>query len=56
MGNLLYIVALIFVSGWLIGVVGFQVGGAVHLLLGIAIIAILLNIIQGKTPDKSSEV
>lgn len=48
MGNLLYIVALIFVIGWVIGVVGFHAGGAIHLLLGIAIIAILLNIMQGK--------
>ena len=48
MGNLLYIVAIIFVIGWLIGVIGFHAGGAFHLLLVIAIIAILLNIIQGK--------
>ena len=48
MGNLLYIVAFIFVIGWLIGFIGFHVGGAFHLLLLVAIIAALLNIIQGK--------
>lgn len=48
MGNLLYIVAVIFVIGWLVGFVGFHVGGAFHLLLLVAIIATLLSIIQGK--------
>jgi len=48
MGNLLYIVAAIFIIGWAIGFVGFHIGGAIHLLLVIAIIAVLLNIIQGK--------
>jgi hypothetical protein len=48
MEKLLYIVAVIFVIGWLVGFIGFHVGGAIHLLLMIAIIAVLLNIIQGK--------
>ena len=48
MGNLLYIVAVIFVIGWLVGFFGFHAGGVIHLLLIIAIIAVLLNIIQGK--------
>jgi hypothetical protein len=48
MGKLLYIVAIIFAIGWLVGFLGFHVGGAIHLLLIIAIIAVLLNIIQGK--------
>jgi hypothetical protein len=48
MGNLLYIVAFIFVIGWLVGFVGFHLGGAFHLLLLMAIVSVLLNIIQGK--------
>lgn len=48
MGNLLYIVAFIFIIGWLVGFVGFRVGGAIHILLVVAIIAVLINIIQGK--------
>jgi hypothetical protein len=48
MGKLLYIVAVIIVIGWLIGFVGFHIGGAFHLLLLIAIVVVLLNIIQGK--------
>ncbi|MEP7264504.1 MAG: lmo0937 family membrane protein [Bacteroidota bacterium] len=47
MGNLLYIIAVILIIGWLIGFVGYQAGGLIHILLVIAIIAILLKIIRG---------
>jgi len=43
MGNLLYIVAFIFIIGWLVGFLGFHAGGAIHLLLAIAFIALLLD-------------
>ena len=49
MGNLLYIIAVILVIGWLIGFVGFNAGGLIHLLLVIAVIAVLLKIISGKS-------
>lgn len=48
MGNLLYIIAVILVIGWLIGFVGYNVGGIIHILLVIAIIVVLLRIIQGR--------
>lgn len=48
MGNLLYIIAVILVLGWLIGFVGYNAGGLVHILLVIAIIVVLLRIIQGR--------
>jgi hypothetical protein len=48
MRNLLYIIAVILVIGWLIGFVGFHTGGIIHILLVIAVIAVLLNIIQGR--------
>ena len=48
MGNLLYIIAVILVIGWLIGFVGFHVGGIIHILLVIALIAVILRIIQGR--------
>lgn len=48
MGNLLYIVAVILIIGWLIGFFGFHAGGLIHVLLVIAVIAILLRVIQGK--------
>ena len=50
MGNLLYIIAVILIISWLIGFVGFHVGGIIHLLLVIAIIAVLLRVIQGRKP------
>ncbi|MFU8813515.1 MAG: lmo0937 family membrane protein [Balneolaceae bacterium] len=48
MGNLLYIVAVILIIGWLVGFIGYSTGGIIHILLVIAVIAILLQIIQGR--------
>ncbi len=50
MGNLLYIIAVILVIGWLIGFVGYGAGGLIHILLVIAIVVVLLRVIQGKKP------
>ena len=47
MGNLLYLVAVILVIAWAIGFLGYHAGGLIHILLVIAIIAILLRIIGG---------
>jgi hypothetical protein len=52
MGNLLYIIAVLLVIGWLIGFVGYHAGGLIHILLVIAVIAVLLRLIQGKDPVK----
>ena len=49
MGNLLYIIAVILVIGWAIGFIGFQAGNLIHILLVIAIIAVILRVIQGKS-------
>jgi hypothetical protein len=48
MGNLLYIIAVLLVIGWLIGFVGYSAGGLIHILLVIAVIAILLKVISGR--------
>lgn len=48
MGNLLYIVAVILIIGWAVGFLGFQAGGLIHILLVIAIIAVILRLIQGR--------
>jgi len=48
MGNLLYLIAVILIIGWLIGFIGYGTGGIIHILLVIAIIAVLFNIIQGR--------
>ena len=48
MSNLLYAVAVILVIAWAIGFLGFHAGGIIHILLIIAIIAIILRVIQGR--------
>ncbi|HSY77050.1 MAG TPA: lmo0937 family membrane protein [Bacteroidia bacterium] len=48
MGNLLYLVAVILVILWAIGFLGYNAGGLIHVLLIIALIAVILRVIQGK--------
>ena len=48
MGNILYTIAVILVIVWAIGFLGYNMGGLIHILLVIAIIAVLLRFIQGK--------
>ena len=49
MGNLLYIVAVILIIGWLLGMFAFNVtGGFIHALLVIAVILILLKLLGGR--------
>ena len=48
MGNLLYVIAVILVIIWAISFLGgFYTGGIIHVLLVIAIVAILLKVIRG---------
>lgn len=47
MGNLLYLIAVILIIAWAIGFLGFHTGGIIHVLLVIAIIAVLLRLIRG---------
>ncbi|MEI6682485.1 MAG: lmo0937 family membrane protein [Bacteroidota bacterium] len=48
MGNLLYIIAVILVIAWAIGFFAYSFGGIVHILLVIALIAVILRVIQGR--------
>ncbi|HEY6063246.1 MAG TPA: lmo0937 family membrane protein [Chitinophagaceae bacterium] len=48
MSNLLYIVAVVLIIGWLIGVFALNAGGIIHVLLVIAAIAIIIRVIQGR--------
>jgi hypothetical protein len=48
MGNLLYIVAVLLLIGWALGFFYFSAGGFIHVLLVIAIIALLFQIIRGR--------
>ena len=47
MNGLLYTIAVILVIAWAIGFLGFHAGGIIHLLLVIAIVAVLLRVISG---------
>ena len=46
MRSLLYIVAVILIIGWLLGFFVYSAGGIIHILLVIAIIALILGVIQ----------
>jgi hypothetical protein len=46
MSNLLYIIAVILIIGWAIGFFAYSVGSVIHLLLVIAIIALILGVIR----------
>jgi len=48
MSNLLYIIAVILIAGWLLGFFAFHVGPIIHVLLVIAVIVVLVKIIQGR--------
>jgi hypothetical protein len=48
MGNLLYVVAVILIIAWAIGFIGYSAGGIIHILLVIAVIAIIFRVIQGR--------
>jgi hypothetical protein len=48
MGNILYLVAVILIIAWAIGFIGYNAGGIIHILLVIAVIAVILRLIQGE--------
>lgn len=48
MNGLLYLIAVILIIGWLLGAFVYSAGSLIHVLLVLAIIAILINIIRGR--------
>jgi hypothetical protein len=48
MNSLLYIIAVILVIGWIFGNFVYSAGGLIHILLVLAIIAVLFNVISGR--------
>jgi len=50
MGSILYVVAVILIIGWILGFFVFNAGSLIHVLLVIAVIAILLRLIRGRDP------
>lgn len=49
MNQLLYIIAVIMLIGWAIGVFAYSLGGLIHILFVLAIISVLFRIIRGGT-------
>jgi predicted lipid-binding transport protein (Tim44 family) len=49
MGSILYVLAVILIIGWLVGFFAFHAGGVIHILLVIAVIAIVVRLIQGRS-------
>ncbi len=50
MTSLLYLIAVVLVIAWAIGFFAYGAGGLIHILLVIALIAILLRVIRGGNP------
>lgn len=48
MGNLLYTLAILLVIAWAIGFLLYNTGSLIHMLLVIALIAVVIRVIQGK--------
>jgi hypothetical protein len=46
MSNLLYIIAVILIIGWALGAFYYSAGGLIHVLLVIAVIALILGVIR----------
>ena len=49
MNSLLYIVAVILIIGWVLGAFVYSVGSIIHILLVIAIIAVIFSFIRGRS-------
>ncbi|WP_339879391.1 lmo0937 family membrane protein [uncultured Algoriphagus sp.] len=49
MSSLLYFIAVILLIGWLVGVFAYSAGGLIHVLLVLAIIAVLFRLISGRS-------
>ena len=49
MNSILYIIAVILIIGWVLGAFVYSVGGIIHILLVIAIIAIIWSFIRGRS-------
>jgi hypothetical protein len=48
MNNLLYLLAVILVICWAIGFFAYSTGGIIHILLVIALIAVIFRVISGR--------
>jgi hypothetical protein len=46
MRSLLYIIAVVLIIGWILGVFVYSAGGLIHILIVLAVISLLLGIIR----------
>ena len=46
MNSLLYIIAIILIIGWAVGVFVYSIGGLIHILIVIAIISLIFGLIR----------
>ena len=46
MRSILYLIAIILVVGWLLGVFVYSAGGLIHILIVLAVVALLLGLIR----------
>ena len=51
MRSILYIIAVVLVIGWLIGVFAYSVGGLIHILLVLAVISLIFAVINNRSID-----
>ncbi|WP_163377555.1 lmo0937 family membrane protein [Cyclobacterium sp. SYSU L10401] len=49
MSSLLYLIAIILVIAWIFGAFVYSVGGLIHILLVLAVIAVLFRLIGGRS-------
>jgi hypothetical protein len=50
MRSILYILAVLLIIGWAIGTFAYAAGGLIHILLVIAVIALILGFLRRDTP------
>ena len=50
MGYLLYLIAIVLIIGWAVGVFAYSATGIIHILLVLALVSILLRLIRGRDP------
>lgn len=48
MNSFLYAIPVALLALWVIGFVGYHIGGLIHILLGFAILGVVLRIIKGE--------
>lgn len=48
MNSLLYLIAVILIIGWVLGFFVYSAGGLIHILLVLAVIAVVLRLIGGR--------